>query len=114
MSREAHLETVAAAIQAIGDVGHYVTDLTEKRREIFESIALLKEKQEQALAMVAMAVGDDPGTNSGRNSLEFTMVLGQRTDELNAIVATLDERIQELARICDNTTTELNQYLNGF
>lgn len=58
------------------------------------------EKQNEALGAVAMAVGDDPATDSGRAAFEY--------------VACLKDRLDELIRICDNATTLLDNYNNGF
>lgn len=114
MSREAHYGAVGAAIEYVQETGRLVTSAEVSRRELGEQLSLVKEKQAEALGLVAMAVGDDPATESGRNALEFTQVLGSRAEEIQALIATVGERIKELARICDNTEQELGRYLNGF
>lgn len=114
MSREAHFESVAAAIESVGELGRQVVETAEKRRELNEAASLITDKHQQALGMIAVAVGDDPGTDSARNSIEFMQVFGSKLDDVRALLATLDERVQELARICDNDVQELNRYLQGW
>lgn len=114
MSRDAHFESVAAAIESVGELGRHVVESATKLRETTEFVALIEDKQRDALSMIAVAVGDDPGTDSARNSIEFIQVFGGKLDELRGILATLDERVQELARICDNDVLELNRYLQGW
>lgn len=114
MSREAHSEAVAVAINHVRETATLVTSAEVHRRDLGELLLLVKEKQDQTLGLVAMAVGDSPTTESSRNALEFTQVLGSRAEEIQAMVAAVDERIKELARICDNVEQELGRYLNGF
>jgi hypothetical protein len=114
MSREAHYESVYAAINGIGEVGQHVVAGVEHRRSLAEQTALMAEKQQQALGLIIAAVGDDPATHSSRNALEFTQVLGSKIEDLSGLLAAMDERLAELARITDNTVQELNRYLNGF
>lgn len=115
MSREAHFESVAAAIEAVGEVGRIVVHTAVHNvREMNESIAQIAEKQQEALGLIVVAVGEDPATNSGRNSIEFMQVLGSKLEDLRQLQAAFDEGVQELARIVDNDVQELNNYLAGW
>lgn len=91
MSREAHYEAVGAAIDYVQETGRLVTSAEVSRRELSEQLSLVKEKQAEALGLVAMAVGDDPATESGRNALEFTQVLGSRADHLASVDAAISQ-----------------------
>jgi hypothetical protein len=87
MSREAHAAEVAAAIEML--------------REISDIAVGMKEKQQEALAVIEQATGgSECPVDGGRNAFEYTAVLGQR--------------IEEFATICDNSTASLNMYLQGF
>lgn len=114
MSRQAHAESVQAAIQSVRDFGDITVSITEKRSELFGMAQLGKEKQAEILSLIAMAAGDDPNSDSGRSALEYAQILGTKVEEFQQLIATIDERIGEMARIGDNTVTLLENYLAGF
>lgn len=86
MSREAHAESVAVARAEVEAVMH--------------RLLATKEKQQEAIGAVAMAVGDNPVSDQGRAAFEY--------------VASLADRLDELIRIVENSMTLLDNYANGF
>jgi hypothetical protein len=84
--RQAHQESVAVARAEVEALMHRLMATSEKQKE--------------ALNAVASAVGDDPGVDSGRAAFEY--------------IASLADRIDELARICDNAMMLLDSYGQGF
>jgi hypothetical protein len=84
--REQHFQGVGAAGIAVA--------------ELEGMLLAAKLKQQDVLGTVALAVGDPPAVESGRNALEWT--------------AALTDKLDEITRICEMIKAELNRYGGGF
>lgn len=86
-----------------GGYQDHVESVSAARHEIQEfqnSIAMVAAKREQVMGVIVHAVGDQPGTESGRNALEM--------------MAAVQDKLDDIVGMCENAKAELNRYSGGF
>jgi hypothetical protein len=85
-----------------GYQGHFesVGMARDEIQEFQNHIAMVAAKREQVVGVIIHAVGEQPGTESGRNAVEM--------------MAAIQDKLDEIVGMCENAKAELAGYMGGF